>query len=91
MNIVLYGKPGCQQCRLTALSLDKAGLNYTSVDLTTNDAALEYVQDLGYGQAPVVVVDDQHHWSGFNPTEIERLIRALQHAPGTQPTPNGIF
>ena len=55
MNIVLYGKPGCQQCRLTALSLDKAGLNYTSVDLTTNDAALEYVQDLGYAQAPVVI------------------------------------
>jgi glutaredoxin-like protein NrdH len=85
MNILLYSKPGCQQCRLTSLSLDKAGLKYTSVDLTTNDAALEYVQGLGYAQAPVVVVDDHHHWSGFNPTEIEKLARGLQHADGSQP------
>jgi glutaredoxin-like protein NrdH len=85
MNIVIYTKPGCQQCRLTAMSFDKAGIDYTSIDLTTNDAALDYVQDLGYAQAPIVVVDDHHHWSGFNPTEIERLTRALQHTVGTQP------
>ncbi|MHA7299380.1 glutaredoxin family protein [Pseudarthrobacter sp. MDT1-22] len=84
MNIVLYSKPGCQQCRLTAMSFDKARIAYTSIDLTSNDAALEYVQDLGYAQAPVVVVDDHHHWSGFNPTEIERLTQALKLAAGTQ-------
>ncbi|KNH21174.1 hypothetical protein ACU18_03335 [Arthrobacter sp. ZBG10] len=85
MNIVVYTKPGCQQCRLTSISLDKAGIDYTSIDLTTNDAALEYVQDLGYAQAPIVVVDDHHHWSGFNPTEIVRLTQALKLAVGTQP------
>ncbi|BDZ40026.1 hypothetical protein GCM10025863_26400 [Microbacterium suwonense] len=26
--------------------------------------------DLGYSQAPVVVVDEQDHWSGFQPDEI---------------------
>jgi len=29
-------------------------------------------------QITVVVVDDHDHWSGFNPTEIERLRLAIQ-------------
>ncbi|WP_449373043.1 hypothetical protein [Arthrobacter psychrolactophilus] len=33
---------------------------------------------LGYSQAPIVVVNDHHHWSGFNPTEIERLKLAIR-------------
>lgn len=78
MNVMVYSKPGCQQCKFTCLSLDHAGIAYNAVDLTTNAAALEYVQDLGYSQAPVVVVNDHHHWSGFNPTEIERLRSAIQ-------------
>ncbi|MBP2412047.1 glutaredoxin-like protein NrdH [Arthrobacter stackebrandtii] len=78
MNVMVYSKPGCQQCKFTCLSLDHAGISYDVVDLTTNAAALEYVQDLGYSQAPVVVVNDHHHWSGFNPTEIERLKLAIQ-------------
>ncbi|WP_113718101.1 glutaredoxin family protein [Arthrobacter dokdonensis] len=77
MNVTVYSKPGCQQCRFTCRSLDHAGIAYDVVDLTTNAAALEYVQDLGYSQAPVVVVNDHDHWSGFNPTEIERLKLAI--------------
>ena len=78
MIITVYSKPGCQQCKFTCRSLEKVGIRFTVVDLTTNDAALDYVQDLGYSQAPIVVVSDHHHWSGFNPTEIERLRLATQ-------------
>ena len=78
MTIIVYSKPGCQQCKFTCLTLDHAGITYNVVDLTTNAAALEYVQDLGYSQAPIVVVNDHHHWSGFNPTEIERLKLAIK-------------
>ena len=78
MNVTVYSKPGCQQCKFTCLTLDHAGILYRVVDVTTNAAALEYLQDLGYSQAPVVVVNDHHHWSGFNPTEIERLRLVIQ-------------
>ncbi len=78
MTITVYSKPGCQQCKFNCLSLDHAGIPYIVVDLTSNAAALEYVQDLGYSQAPIVVVSDHHHWSGFNPTEIEKLRLAIQ-------------
>lgn len=73
MTITVYSKPGCQQYKFTCLALDNAGIRYCVVDLTTNAAALEYVQDLGYSQAPIVVVNEHHYWSGFNSTEIERL------------------
>ncbi|MBG0741300.1 NrdH-redoxin [Paeniglutamicibacter antarcticus] len=78
MKITVYSKPGCQQCKFTCLALDHAGIHYSVIDLTTNAAALEYVQDLGYSQAHIVVVSGHHHWSGFNPTQIERLRLAIQ-------------
>ncbi|MFI8411258.1 hypothetical protein ACIGB6_02010 [Paeniglutamicibacter gangotriensis] len=41
------------------------------MDITETPAALEYVtEDLGYSQAPVVVVDDHFHRAGLNPVNI---------------------
>lgn len=75
--------PQCAQCMLTKKVLTSAGIEYTDVDLTEADnaAAREYVtEDLGYSQAPVVIVDDepQNHWSGFR----NDLIRALAAQDG---------
>jgi glutaredoxin-like protein NrdH len=76
--ITLYSKPACVQCTATKRALDKAGLAYSEVDLTQNPAALEYVtEDLGYSMAPVVVVDDESHWTGFRPDLIARAAAAL--------------
>jgi hypothetical protein len=33
------------------------------------------IEDLGYTEAPVVVVSDEDHWSGFRPDQIDRLIK----------------
>ncbi|MCP2286971.1 Glutaredoxin, partial [Promicromonospora umidemergens] len=60
---------------LNGSALDAKGILYDIVDLSENDAALEYVKELGYSQAPVVVVDDQDHWSGFRPDKIERVAK----------------
>ena len=72
MKITVYTKPACVQCNATYKALDKQGLDYEIVDITTNDEAREYVLALGYLQAPVVVVDDDH-WSGFRPDRIKAL------------------
>ena len=72
MKITVYTKPACVQCNATYKALDKQGLDYEVVDITTNDEAREYVLALGYLQAPVVVVDDEH-WSGFRPDRIKAL------------------
>ncbi|MCS5524837.1 glutaredoxin-like protein NrdH [Curtobacterium flaccumfaciens pv. oortii] len=72
--ITVYSKSSCVQCNATYRALDNAGVPYEVVDVTASAAAYEYVSDdLGYSQAPVVVVDEHDHWSGFQPDEIRRV------------------
>lgn len=76
MSITVYTKPNCVQCQMTYRALDSANIEYDVVDITEVPAALEYVtEELGYRQAPVVVVDDDDHWSGFQPDQIKRLTK----------------
>lgn len=78
---VLYSKPGCFGCRKTLEKFREAGIEPQVEDITTNPAALEYVtEELGYSQAPVVVIDDEFHWSGLNPAKIEQAIHSLARA-----------
>lgn len=71
-TITVYTKPACVQCNATYKALDKAGLDYRVVDITTDDQARDYVMSLGYLQAPVVVAGEQH-WSGFRPDRVKAL------------------
>ena len=70
----------CVQCTMTKRVLDAAGIPHSDIDLAdpANSAAREYVtDDLGYSQAPVVVVDDHDHWSGFQPLRIKELAERI--------------
>ncbi|MEO8223132.1 MAG: glutaredoxin family protein [Specibacter sp.] len=78
LSITLYSKPGCFGCRKTAEKFTALGVPFQEVDVTTTPAALEYVQDLGYSQAPIVVVDDHFHWAGLRPDLIDEV--AALHA-----------
>ncbi|MCW2133419.1 hypothetical protein B0G38_002596 [Arthrobacter sp. VKM Ac-2550] len=50
------------------------------MDLTETPAALDYVcEELGYSQAPIVVIDDDFHWSHLFPDSIQRAVTALTH------------
>lgn len=78
MSITVYGKPACVQCNATYRTLDKKGVKYYSIDITDpeHEDKLHYVKNLGYEQAPVVVVETDEgvkHWSGFNPDKIKEL------------------
>lgn len=72
MAITVYTKPACVQCNATYKALDKHGLEYQVVDISLDDEARDYVMALGYLQAPVVVVDEEH-WSGFRPDRIKAV------------------
>lgn len=78
--VTVYSKPQCVQCDATKRSLRKAGIEFTEVDVTVTPDALAYIsEELGYIQAPVVVVEDgtgEDHWSGFRPDIIKRIAGA---------------
>lgn len=67
---VVYSKPQCVQCDRTIKALDSRGIDYKVVDMTEDASALGYVKEMGYLQAPVVVLDGDNHWSGFRPDKI---------------------
>lgn len=72
MSITVYTKPACVQCNATKKALDRAGLDYTLVDISVDGRARDYVMGLGYLQAPVVEANGEH-WSGFRPERISSL------------------
>ncbi|MDO5728447.1 MAG: glutaredoxin-like protein NrdH [Actinomycetaceae bacterium] len=74
MTITVYSKPMCVQCDATKRALDKQGLSYEIIDMSVDAEALDYVKSLGYVQAPVVMVGDQH-WSGYRPDLIKKVAK----------------
>ena len=72
MSSTVYTTPACVQCNATYRALDKAGIEYSVVDITEDPEARDYVMALGYLQAPVIVAGDEH-WSGFRPDRIKTL------------------
>lgn len=73
MRVTVYTKPSCVQCNATYRALDKAGIEYTSIDITVDAEARDLVMALGYLQAPVVITEDGDHWSGFRPDRLAEL------------------
>jgi glutaredoxin-like protein NrdH len=79
MTLTIYTKPsGCFGCTKTKQKFAEAGLPFREVDVTTSQAALDYItEELGYSQVPVVVFDrdgTENHWSGLNPGKIQQTI-----------------
>jgi glutaredoxin-like protein NrdH len=77
VTVTVYSTgPSCIRCTMTKRGLEQKGVPYVEIDIRENDNAREYVVgDLGYTEAPVVVVDEHDHWSGFRPDHIERLAK----------------
>jgi glutaredoxin-like protein NrdH len=72
-DITVYTKPACVQCNAVFRVLDKEGIQYQMVDISTDPEAREYVMALGYLQAPVVYAGPDNHFSGFRPDRIKAL------------------
>lgn len=79
-EIIVYGKPDCQQCRWTTRRLDKLKLPYRYFDVLGNEDARDAVAILGYQSVPVVVVGDIH-WSGYREAKLQQLAEIYAAAP----------
>jgi glutaredoxin-like protein NrdH len=83
ITVTVYSSgPTCQRCRLTCRRLDELGILYDVVEIhEEHSTALRayLVDELGYTEAPVVVIGDDtdNAWSGFRPDRIDDLARRL--------------
>lgn len=76
MTITVYSKPNCVQCTATYRALDKAGVEYSVIDISEDPDARDYVLSLGHLQAPVVMAAGEH-WSGYRPDKIKAVVDSL--------------
>lgn len=83
MKILIYSLPNCVQCDMTKKQFDKAGVSYTSVDLSEDPVAAELVKSMGFTQAPVVATD-AGSWSGFKLERIKGIIQAIDAEQAVQ-------
>lgn len=68
----VYVKPACVQCDMTKRFLDKNGIEYNTIDLTQDPAAMAMVIEMGFSSAPVVVTESDS-WAGFQPDKLTEL------------------
>jgi glutaredoxin-like protein NrdH len=66
-------------CTLTKRHLDRRGIDYTEVSISSDDNILEAIQYLGFNTAPVVCAstpDGELAWDGYRPDRIDALAEA---------------
>jgi glutaredoxin-like protein NrdH len=70
--VTVYTTPNCVQCNQTKRVLDREGIEYTVVDLSSDPQKLQEFKDLGHLTAPIVTTDTKI-WSGFRLPKILSL------------------
>lgn len=70
MNVTMYSKPGCYQCKASAREFSKHGISVTVVDVSTDTPAAQLLETLGYRSVPVIITGTGEHWSGHRPDRI---------------------
>ena len=74
-NVVVYGTGACMQCKATDRALQRAGIEFESVDVAGADSVADQLRKDGWRQLPVVAVDGKPKWAGFRPDIIAGLKR----------------
>lgn len=74
--------PACVQCNATKRWLNKHGIAFTEINITTSPEDANAARALGYTEAPVVVVSNGDpetdlHWSGFNPMSLANYTKQV--------------
>lgn len=76
MEVIVYTKPGCVQCKSTTSMMDRRGVRYDPVDISNRPDLVEWLQADGRKSLPVVVAGDPIApvvWEGFRPDLIAKL------------------
>lgn len=70
--VTVYTLPACVQCDSTKRYLSKNLIEFTEIDMTKDEAALQKIRELGFTQAPVVEFGEEV-WSGFRFDKLSKI------------------
>ncbi|CED91305.1 glutaredoxin domain-containing protein [Actinomyces succiniciruminis] len=86
--ITIYTTPHCMGCEMTRRQLDKAGVDYQVIDLTTRPDLVAQFRGEGLTSAPIVESPDGERTAGFRPDRIKAMVSAATSpTPAAAPTP----
>lgn len=76
--IVVYSKSACGSCIATKRALDKAGVEYRTVDVSVDSEARDMLVERGFSAMPVVApTGDVGSWfGGFQLARLREVIAA---------------
>lgn len=76
MEVIVYTRPGCVQCRATTNLLNRKGIKYELVDISNKPGVVERFVKEGHKNLPVVAAYKDYEsivWNGFRPDLIKQL------------------
>lgn len=73
-DITVYTKNGCPKCDMTKKVLKSEGIEFETFNIEKNAKAYDFVVNkLGLREMPVVVVEGQEPFTGFQPDKLQAL------------------
>lgn len=78
MSITIYSKSGCAECMFTKKFLEAESIPFEEKRVDQNDEHLDEVRLLGYRSLPVVKIDDEETFTGYQPERLENLVLEWQ-------------
>ena len=78
-KVKVYSTSGCGYCRQAKEFLTERGIEFESIDVTTDKQALQEMKKASGGarSVPVILVGDRVV-VGFEPSELEKALKSLQ-------------
>ncbi|KYD02723.1 glutaredoxin family protein [Heyndrickxia sporothermodurans] len=73
-KVTVYTKNGCPQCDMTKVVLNGEGIEFETFNVEEDENAFDYVVNtLNLRQMPVVIVEGQEPFTGFQPDKLKAI------------------
>ncbi|MGE8205989.1 glutaredoxin domain-containing protein [Heyndrickxia sp. NPDC080065] len=73
-KVTVYTKNGCPQCDMTKVVLNGEGIEFETFNVEEDENAFDHVVNtLNLRQMPVVVVEGQEPFTGFQPDKLKAI------------------
>ncbi|MBS9335330.1 glutaredoxin-like protein NrdH [Fructobacillus sp. M1-13] len=72
-KVTVFTKNNCVQCKMTKKYLDQLGVFFEEINIEEQPEYLAQIKEQGFKQTPVVQIEGQEAFSGFQPSILKQL------------------